>query len=88
MAVFNPEKSYDPPSNATGKTEPVSSKVIVYGAVPPLIVPVTFPLASPLQSIASPFIVTTIGAGSVILTGPAMAKHPPVNPLASVTVTE
>ena len=87
IKALKPVKSYAPPSVATTNVAPVSSKVILYGAVPPLIVPVMFPSASPLQRIASPAIVTTNGKGSAIAAGPAIAKHPAVSPLLSVTVT-
>ena len=59
----------------------------MYGAVPPLIVPVTFPSASPLHRIASPAMVNTNGNGSVKTAGPAIAKQPASKPFASVTVT-
>ena len=74
IKALKPPKSYDPPSVTTVCEANVSFKVILYGAVPPLIVPVIFPSASPLQRIASPAMVTTKGSGSVIMNGPARHK--------------
>ena len=63
---LNPVKSYGSVSLAMFKVAPVSTSVIMYGAVPPLIVPNTFPSASPLHSNESPVIVTTSACGSAI----------------------
>ena len=67
VPALNPEKSKGPPSGISVNVFVVPSSVILYGAVPPDILPVIFPSESPKHESVSPNAATAKGVGSVIV---------------------
>ena len=67
VPALNPEKSKAPPSVIEPNGVPVSISIIVYGAVPPVIVPVMFPSVSPKQESNSPsgVLINSVGVSIV-----------------------
>jgi hypothetical protein len=81
VPALNPKKSKSPPSAIPVCSDPVSSSEILYGAVPPVIVPVMFPSVSPKQESSSPEGVLINSAGVSIVSSTVVVQS-----LASVMV--